>query len=132
MSTLEPSSPRPPLALVVDDEPLIRMDTADLVAEEGFDVIEARTVDEAFAFLQRHPSLRLLVTDVETPGTMDGFELAREVADRWPHICVVVASGASRPDGGDLPASAVFMPKPISPEVVHEAIEEYCRCSNVR
>jgi hypothetical protein len=33
-----------PIALVVDDEPLLRMDTADMVAEEGFEVIEARTV----------------------------------------------------------------------------------------
>jgi CheY-like chemotaxis protein len=123
---------RPPLALVVDDEPLVRTDTADVVADEGFDVIEVRTVDEAFPFLVSHPSLRLLVTDVQTPGEMDGFELARQVAERWPHICVVVASGATRPEDGELPDAAIFLRKPISSDVVHEAIEEYCRCTDVR
>jgi CheY-like chemotaxis protein len=37
----------PPVALIVDDEPLIRMDTADMVSDESLDVIEARTADEA-------------------------------------------------------------------------------------
>jgi CheY-like chemotaxis protein len=128
---LQPAAP-PPVALVVDDEPLVRMDTADMVAGEGFAVIEARTADEAFRFLEDHHSLRLVVTDIQTGGEMDGCKLAWEVKKRWPHICVVVASGASRPAEGDLPPSAIFVAKPISPDVVHEAIEEYCGSSDVR
>lgn len=54
------------------DEPLILMDTADMIAEEGFAVVEARTADEAFKFLELHPTLALLFTDVQTPGDMDG------------------------------------------------------------
>lgn len=103
-----------------------------MVADEGFAVIEARTADEAFRFLEGHNSLRLVVTDIQTGGTMDGCELAREIKKRWPHICVVVVSGAERPDESDLPSSAIFVPKPISPEVVHEAIEEYCDSLDVR
>ncbi|MDQ0319006.1 CheY-like chemotaxis protein [Pararhizobium capsulatum DSM 1112] len=53
-----------PIALVVDDEPLVRMDTADIIAEAGFHVIEAATADEAFEFLKKHNSLRLLFTDI--------------------------------------------------------------------
>jgi len=121
-----------PVALVVDDEPLIRMDTADLVADEGFSVIEARTADEALRFLEDHHSLQLLVTDIQTGGPMNGCQLAWEVKKRWPDICVVVASGAVRPAEGDLPPSAIFIAKPISADVVHEAIEEYCANSNVR
>ena len=117
-----------PIALVVDDEPLVRMDTVDMVEDEGFAVIEARTIDEAFVFLTRHPSLKLVVTDMETPGSMNGCQLAWEVSRRWPDICVVVASGAVRPNEGDLPNSAIFIAKPISADVVHEAIEEYCGC----
>jgi len=121
-----------PIALVVDDEPLIRMDTADLVADEGFQVIEARTVDDAYKFLKKYQSLQLVITDIQTPGAMDGCELAWEVTKRWPHICVIVASGAVRPGDGDLPPRAIFVAKPISPDVVHEAIEEYCRNCDVR
>lgn len=124
--------PASPVALVVDDEPLIRMDTADMVADEGFEVIEARTADEAFRFLEHHHTLQLVVTDIETGGPMNGCELAWEVKKRWPHICVVVASGAVRPSDGDLPPSAIFVAKPISPDVVHEAIEEYCGQCDVR
>lgn len=43
---------RQPIALVVDDEPLVRMDTADMVEDEGFEVIEARTAQAAFKFLE--------------------------------------------------------------------------------
>jgi len=108
------------------------MDTADMVAEEGFEVIEARTVDDAYRFLEDYRSLRLVITDIQTPGLMDGCELAWEVSKRWPHICVIIASGAVRPDEGDLPPSAIFVAKPISPGVVHEAIEEYCGACEVR
>ena len=43
-----------PIALVVDDEPLIRMDTADFISEAGYYVVEADTADEAFAFLEKY------------------------------------------------------------------------------
>jgi DNA-binding NtrC family response regulator len=121
-----------PVALVVDDEPLIRMDTADMVADEGFAVVEARTAEEAFRYLENHQSLKLVVTDIETGGSMNGCQLAWEVSRRWPTICVVVASGAVRPANGDLPPSAIFVAKPISADVVHEAIEEYCGNAEVR
>lgn len=108
------------------------MDTAGMVSDEGCDVIEARTADEAFRFLEDHPSLRLLITDIQTGGAMNGCELAWEVKQRWPHIFVVVASGAVRPANGEQPPSAIFAAKPISPDVVQEAIEEFCGQCDVR
>jgi hypothetical protein len=45
------------------------MDAADMVADEGFDIIEARTVEDAFKFLTDYPSLKLVITDIETPGS---------------------------------------------------------------
>lgn len=115
---------REPIALVVDDEPLIRMDTADLVSDEGFTVIEARTADQAFEFLARHSSLQLLITDVQMPGELDGFDLARKVAERWPHIQVIVVSGAARPGPEDIPPNAVFISKPLSSELVRQVLRE--------
>jgi len=130
MSTL--SLNRPPLALVVDDEPIVRMDMADMVEDEGYNVIQARTVEDAFDFLTQYPSLQLVLTDLETPGSMDGCALAWEVTKRWPNICVIVASGRTRPEESDLPPRAIFVAKPLSPDVVHEAIEEYCGNDDVR
>ena len=132
MDTEQVTSSRLPVALVVDDEPVLRMDAADMVAEEGFEVIEARTVDAAYEFLTQYPSLKLLLTDAETPGSMSGFDLAWQVAERWPHVCVVVASETPRPEDSDLPPTAIFVSKPLSADVVHEAIEEYCGNCDVR
>lgn len=120
--------PAQPIALVVDDEPIVRVDTAEMVEGEGFEVVEARTVDEAYDFLERYPSLRLVLTDIRTPGDMDGCELAWEIAKRWPSICVVVACEEGRPASTDLPPTAVVVTKPLTADVVHEAIEEYCGC----
>ena len=115
-----------PIALVVDDEPLILMDTADMLADEGYAVVEATTADKAYEFLNRHSSLQLLVTDVQMPGELDGFDLARVVAERWPHICVVIASGAAVPAAGDVPENATFVPKPLTPELVHQLLRKHC------
>ena len=98
-----------PIALVVDDEPLILMDTADILSDEGYSVIEASTADQAYEFLARHSSLQLVFIDVQMPGDMSGFDLARKVEEKWPHICVIVASGAARPKHGDMPANATFI-----------------------
>jgi CheY-like chemotaxis protein len=115
-----------PVALIVDDEPLIRMDTADIVSDAGFHVLEAKTADEAYEFLKQHNSLKLLFTDVQMPGDMDGIELARYVGEHWPQISVIVASGAVRPAEGVLPHNARFIPKPISAQLVHDALVEIC------
>jgi len=114
---------QPPIALVVDDEPLIRMDAGDILTEAGFHVVEARTADEAYALLDEHMSLRLLFTDVQMPGELDGFALARRVAEDWPHVCVIVASGAIGPGPHDLPAGAQFINKPFTPELVLESVQ---------
>lgn len=113
-----------PIALVVDDEPLILMDTADIVASAGYHVIEARSADEAFELLARYRSVKLLMTDVQMPGTMDGLALARYVSEHWPEVHVVVASGAVTPKDGELPQGARFLGKPLNQALVLETLQE--------
>ena len=113
------------IALVVDDEPLILMDTSDIVSEAGFHVIEARTADDAFAFLKQHSSLQLVFTDVQMPGKLDGIALAWHVAEHWPHIKVIVASGAVEPKEGVLPKVVTFLNKPISADLVKKVLTEF-------
>jgi CheY-like chemotaxis protein len=125
MENAEFANLRQPIALVVDDEPLILMDTSDMISGEGYAVIEASTADEAFAFLESHSSLQLLFTDVQMPGRLNGFELARIVRERWPHIQVIVVSGAARPGPNDLPSNASFIGKPISAELVREVLRNH-------
>jgi CheY-like chemotaxis protein len=113
-----------PIALVVDDEPLILMDTADIVTSAGYHVIEARSADEAFALLAKYGSLKLLMTDIQMPGDMDGLALARYVGEHWPNVHVVVASGAVTPKDGELPAGARFLGKPLDQELVIATLRE--------
>jgi CheY-like chemotaxis protein len=70
--------------LVVEDEHLIRMDTASSLEAVGFIVYEAGNAAEAIRCLELHNEIRLIFTDVQMPGSMDGIALAHYVRDRWP------------------------------------------------
>lgn len=114
-----------PHALVVDDDALILMDATSILEDAGFQVLEAMNVAQALAVLDRHhEAVQLLFTDVHMPGHGDGFELARQTAERWPHIAVVVASGNAKPGPGDLPEGATFIGKPFSAEIVRHHVRK--------
>lgn len=106
------------VALVVEDEPLVLMEAVDILADEGFKVLEAWSADKALEMLDAHGPVDLLFTDVHMPGSMDGFGLAREVKRRWPHIAVIICSGHIKPGLDDLPEGARFIHKPFSTELM--------------
>ena len=104
-----------PRALVVDDEPIIRMVMVEMLYELGFEVAEADTVAAALAYLKDEGGrVSLLLTDVQMPGSRNGMTLANHVSYVWPHIRILVTSGVSRPLPGQLPGRAHFMPKPVT------------------
>lgn len=100
--------------LVVEDEPLQRMITADLIADAGYEVVGAESADIAVTILSSRTDIRVVVTDIDMPGSMDGLKLAAAVRDRWPPIEIIVVSGGTRPDGVALPDRAVFYAKPYN------------------
>ena len=103
-----------PVVLVVEDESLIRMQTVAVIDEAGYNVIEASNTDEAIAILEKRKDIRIVVTDIEMPGSMDGLKLARAVRDRWPPIELIVTSGRYHVGIDDLPSRAKFMAKPYT------------------
>mgnify|MGYP001026650035 FL=1 len=98
--------------LVVEDELLIRMSLVLYLADEGFEVFEAGNADEGIAILEAQPGIRILFTDIDMPGSMDGLKLAAAVRDRWPPIRMVVTSGHKLPNPSALSLRATFFPKP--------------------
>jgi two-component system, response regulator PdtaR len=72
-----------PLALVVDDEELLRLYAAGLLEDHGFKVIEAENASAALKVFQSRSDVRLLFTDVQMPGELNGIDLAREVHAKW-------------------------------------------------
>jgi DNA-binding NtrC family response regulator len=79
--------------LVVDDEVLLRLGTADRLREEGFAVIEAANADEAIAVLRTAMWVDVVLTDFTMPGRMDGVGLARFVEAYRPDTRVILTSG---------------------------------------
>jgi CheY-like chemotaxis protein len=101
-----------PVVLVTEDEPLVRMLATDVLTEAGFKVFEAVSADEALTLLAARPDIQALVTDVNMPGSLDGFGLARTVRERWPGVGIIVLSGKMMPGPDDLPEAARFIAKP--------------------
>lgn len=102
------------VVLIVDDEPLIRMDLADMVRDAGYAALEAADADEAIKLLETHPAIRILVTDIEMPGSMDGLKLAAAVRERWPPVAIIVTSGRILPATAELPTATAFLGKPYN------------------
>ena len=111
-----------PVVLLVEDEPLVRTLQVDVLRDSDFWVLEAQDADEAFEILKRRPDVRAVLTDVDMPGSLDGFEFARLAHQGWPQVGVLVISGKTAPEPGDLPPSAVFAAKPVRPGALVELL----------
>lgn len=113
MREFDPLTQRPPVILVVEDEPDERFLAATLLEETGFKVIEAETAEQALALLkQQGDEIDVVFSDVRTPGRIGGFELARIIGVTWPRVHVILTSGDAGDQPSDLRVSATFLPKP--------------------
>lgn len=101
------------VVLVVEDEPIIRMNAVAVIEDAGYYVIEAADADEAIRLLETRPDIRVVFTDIEMPGgSMDGLKLIHAVRRRWPPVILILASGRVSPLVGDMPPETVFLRKP--------------------
>jgi two-component system, response regulator PdtaR len=55
---------RRPVVLIVEDELLLRISAAEMVADAGFEVVEAGDADEAIAILEARPGIHIVFTDI--------------------------------------------------------------------
>lgn len=86
------------LALLVDDEEVVRASTADMLGELGYEVQEADSGEAALALIAQGTRPDLLVTDHLMPG-MTGVELASALREQLPELPVLVVSGYAEVDG---------------------------------
>jgi CheY-like chemotaxis protein len=107
------------LVLVVEDEPLIRLNAVSLLEKAGFDTVEAASAEKAIALLEARSDIRIVFTDINLPGGMDGLRLAHAIRRRWPPIELVLTSGHVQVRGEDMPERGHFLSKPYGgPELV--------------
>ncbi|MDY6949813.1 MAG: ATP-binding protein, partial [Pseudomonadota bacterium] len=86
--------------LLVDDELLVRLSTADILQDLGYDVIEAGSADEAMATVERGEQFDLLITDHLMPG-MTGTQLIALMRERRPGVPALLISGYADLEGID-------------------------------
>lgn len=98
--------------LIVEDEPLVRLAALDTAENAGYSVLEACDADEAIILLELHPEIRIVFTDIEMPGSIDGMKLAAFIRNRWPPVKIIITSGRVLAKSETLPEHAVFLPKP--------------------
>jgi CheY-like chemotaxis protein len=109
------------IAVVVEDEWLVRMEIADGLEAAGWHVLEFSSGEEAITLLDGHSQPDLLVTDIRLLGSMSGWDLAHSFRIVWPGIRVIYAS-ANVPLIDRQVADSVFVGKPArTTEIVKTA-----------
>jgi CheY-like chemotaxis protein len=109
--------------LVVEDEMLIRDFVLEELEDAGFEVVVASNADEAIVILETQLDIRLVFTDIDMPGSINGMKLAEAIRERWPPIHLVITSGNALPS--ELPARAMFIPKPYLGRNVGEVMRTF-------
>ena len=106
--------PKPVKVLFAEDEDLVRLMMADVLRDEGFQVIEASDASEAISMLKAM-SVDVVITDLRMRTIADGLELAAYVRAHCPGVSLVGASAYAPPISEDLAFDAFFI-KPYNPE----------------
>ncbi len=107
-TTTEPKK-APYRLLLVDDEPNILASLRRVFQRENYELLFARSGDEALAIMEKQP-VELIMTDFMMPG-MNGSELLREVRERWPPQTIrIMLTGHANTDAvmGSIRDGAVY------------------------
>ena len=129
---VEPRTPPTPARghetlLVVEDEEIVRRTAVKLLEHCGYEVLEAKSGQQALAIAREHQgSIALLLTDVVMPR-MNGRELARELVKLRPEIKVLYTSGYTQnviAHHGVLDTGLEFLPKPYSLDALASRVRQ--------
>lgn len=111
--------------MVVEDDPTLRALILEIIQDLNVDTISVSTADAAFAYLQQHGAdIHVIVSDIRTPGRLDGADLANQVVTYWPHVQTVLTSGYSADALSKLIQPTMFLPKPWTGDLLLEVVEK--------
>jgi DNA-binding NtrC family response regulator len=110
------------MTLLVEDDACQREVLAEVLKDEGFEVIECTTAEAAELIIaSTGTELQALVTDHNLAGEMSGATLAQYARRRYPDMSIVIMSGTVvKP----MPIDTTFLQKPFSPARLLEAIRD--------
>jgi two-component system cell cycle sensor histidine kinase/response regulator CckA len=119
------------VALVVEDQLAIRRSMMRSLQKAGFNVIDARSAEEALGLVDELGArVDLLVTDIVLPG-IDGIRLAQRLRAQQPELPVLVCSGyagsAAWQEIEDQPHTS-FLAKPFTgADLISRATALFCQ-----
>ena len=108
--------------LVVEDELLSRIHAVNLIEDAGYEAVEAANADDAIKILEERKDIRIVFTDINMPGSMDGLKLSHAIRKRWPPIELILTSGHFILSDADLPERGRFFPKPYADKQLIDAV----------
>lgn len=112
--------------LVVEDNPSIQTIVVDALADGGFEVVLAPAGAEAMTLLQSNKgNYRALVTDINLPGEVDGWAIAKQARELDPTLPVIYMTGAAADQWAShgVPNS-ILLTKPFAPAQLVTAVSQ--------
>jgi CheY-like chemotaxis protein len=124
-------SRRSPMIIVVDDEPDILQYMREILGHVNYEVITATSGDQAWTlFKEYQPEIEMVLTDIVTPGSIDGLELGAKIHEVDPSLPVLFVTGVM-PEGDARTAGIVekelLVRKPFSPKQLIDLVEARSR-----
>jgi CheY-like chemotaxis protein len=108
------------VTLLVEDDAIQREVLADILRDEGFEVVECTTAEAAeLVISSAGTELQALITDHNLAGVMTGAELAAYARAKYPHLNIVLMSGTAT---SPLPTNTLFLQKPFLPRQLLAAV----------
>jgi CheY-like chemotaxis protein len=106
--------------MVVEDDATCRTIVEAALTRSGMRVTSAVTGAQAIAMLDDGLRPDLLLTDIQLPGSCDGWLIARIYRDECPNLPVIYLTG-SQPET-DQVNNSIYLRKPVRPDLLVEAI----------
>lgn len=100
------------------------MPIAEYLRDCGYKVIETVSADEAIAVLShRETAVDVVFSDIEMPGSIDGFGLAKWIRENRPGMDIILAGTVPRSvDAAEELCENSPLPKPYQAQAVHNHI----------
>src|SRR5215831_17685626 len=109
--------------LLVEDDSFLSMDVAETLRRAGFQVIETPDADAAMEFINSGDRIDLVLTDVWTPGVLNGLDLAERIRAKFPMMPVIITSSNTKV-GDAASRLGRFVLKPYEPTGVANMIAQ--------
>lgn len=120
--------------LIVEDDVLVRMPIAQYLRDCGYKVIEAVNADEAMTVLRHQETVvDIVFSDIEMPGAVDGFGLAKWIREHRPGLDVLLAGTVPRAvESAKGLCEQGPVPKPYEAQMVHNHIRRLLAARKAR